>query len=66
MEVSTLTERDRALVELGHLPIDCDPPRAMSIREINHAQRIGMMSGVNLREYKPMIHKGVICYERRV
>jgi hypothetical protein len=65
MEVSQLTERDRALVELGNLPIDVDPPRAMSVGEISHAQRIGMMQGIDLREYKPLIHLGVICYERR-
>lgn len=68
MMLSSLSARDRQLVEAGLWPIDCDPARPLNgIEEeklIAHHRREGI-STPDLSQYRPMAFRGYLVYERR-
>lgn len=61
-DVSVLTERDRALVDAGRMPIDIDPPRPMTKTEIREQK---LAKWLDLSVWEPVVHRGYIAWRRR-
>lgn len=66
MNISTLTDRDRALVRVGLWPIDCDPARPLNEYELRDLVRGRFDVTVpDLALYEPMIERGYLCFRKR-
>lgn len=66
-ELSTLTDRDRALVEAGFWPIDVDPPLRISETQLQRMfspERRARIMELLSRGFVAFSHRGYVAYSK--